>query len=81
MGSMTVELPIPYTQVMLNGWEILGQFMYPAHAYRRLVQLAGSGQLDLGVIEPRVYSFDDLPDAMRAAATAGSLAYVVISNS
>ena len=32
MGSMTVDLPIPYTMVMLNDWEILGQFMYPAGA-------------------------------------------------
>ena len=27
MGSMTVDLPIPYTQLMLNSWEILGQFI------------------------------------------------------
>jgi alcohol dehydrogenase len=29
MGSMTVPLPIPYTEVMLNSWEIIGPFMYP----------------------------------------------------
>jgi alcohol dehydrogenase len=39
MGSMTTDLPIPYTAVMLNSWEIIGQFMYPATAYRRLLEL------------------------------------------
>ena len=39
MVSMTVDLPVPYTTVMLNSWEILGQFMYPASAYRRLIEL------------------------------------------
>ena len=53
MGSMTVDLPIPYTQVMLNNWEILGQFMYPASAYRRLVDLVRAGLLDLAAIRPR----------------------------
>ncbi len=46
MGSMTVDLPIPYTAVMLNDWEILGQFMYPASAYRRLLDLLRSGLLE-----------------------------------
>ncbi|MEX3761946.1 zinc-binding dehydrogenase [Paraburkholderia phenoliruptrix] len=78
MGSMTVELPIPYTQVMLNSWEILGQFMYPPAAYRRLIELVRSGQLDLCAIQPRVYPFADLPNAMQAAAAAGSAEYVVV---
>ena len=39
MGSMTAPLPVPYTMIMLNSWEILGQFMYPASAYRRLLEL------------------------------------------
>jgi alcohol dehydrogenase len=43
MGSMTTDLPVPYTTLMLNSWEILGQFMYPASAYRRLLDLLRSG--------------------------------------
>lgn len=78
MGSMTVELPLPYTQVMLNSWEILGQFMYPVTAYRRLIELVRNDQLDLSAIQPRVYPFTDLPDAMQAAASAGSVEYVVV---
>jgi alcohol dehydrogenase len=75
---MTTELPIPYTTVMLNSWEILGQFMYPASAYRRLLDLLRSGLLDITPIRPRVYPLAALPEAMEAAATAGNLDLVVM---
>ncbi|HTK01624.1 MAG TPA: zinc-binding dehydrogenase [Bordetella sp.] len=78
MGSMTVDLPIPYTQVMLNSWEILGQFMYPPAAYRRLIELVRSGQLDLSVMQAEVHGLEELPVAMKAAADAGNMNYVVV---
>jgi alcohol dehydrogenase len=77
MGSMKVDLPIPYTQVMLNNWEILGQFMYPASAYRRLVDLIRAGLLDLAAIRPQVFPLTALRDAMEVAAGAGNLEVVV----
>ena len=76
MGSMTVDLPVPYTAVMLNDWEILGQFMYPPNAYGRLAELVRAGLLDLGALTGRVFPLADLPQAMEAAAEAGSLEYV-----
>jgi len=78
MGSMTVDLPVPYTALMLNNWEIIGQFMYPAAAYRRLLDLLRSGLLDISPLRPRVYPLAELPQAMEAAATAKNLDYVVI---
>jgi alcohol dehydrogenase len=78
MGSMTTPLPVPYTMMMLNGWEILGQFMYPASAYRRLLELLRSGLLDIGALQPRLYPLAGLPQAMEAAAAAGNLEYVVM---
>jgi alcohol dehydrogenase len=78
MGSMTVPLPIPYTAVMLNDWEILGQFMYPRGAARRLVELVRSGLLDIRPIRPKVFPLADLPQAMDAAAAAGNLDLVVV---
>lgn len=80
MGSMAVPLPVPYTEVMLNGWEILGQFMYPRESYRRLLDLARSGQLDLTALRPRVYPLAALPEAMDAAAAATSFECVVIDH-
>jgi len=38
---------------MLNDWEIIGQFMYPAGAYRRLLELLRSGLLDISPILAR----------------------------
>jgi len=78
MGSMTVDLPVPYTQIMLNNWEILGQFMYPASAYRRLVGLGRSRLLDLAAIRPKVFPLTALREAMEAAAGAGSMEVVVV---
>ncbi len=81
MGSMTVELPIPYTTVMLNDWEILGQFMYPARAYRRLLDLFRGGLLDLRAVRPRIFALPDLRAAMDAAASASNLEVVVVRTS
>ena len=78
MGSMTTPLPVPYTMMMLNSWEILGQFMYPASAYRRLLELVRSGLLNLSPFQPQLYPLADLPQAMEAAANSGNLEYVVM---
>ena len=78
MGSMTTDLPVPYTTLMLNSWEIIGQFMYPASAYRRLLDLLRSGLLDISPIRPRVYPLEALPEAMEAAASVGSLECIVM---
>ena len=66
------------TTLMLNSWEIIGQFMYPASAYRRLLDLLRSGLLDISPIRPRVYPLEALPEAMEAAASAGSLECIVM---
>lgn len=78
MGSMTTDLPIPYTAVMLNDLEILGQFMYPAGAYQRLLALVRSGLLDVSAIHTQVYTLAALPEAMEAAATVGNLECIVV---
>jgi alcohol dehydrogenase len=79
MGSMTAPLPIDYMQLLVNNWEILGQFMYPADAYRRLFDLVGAGLLDLRAITPHTYPLADLPAAIERAAHVGSLECVVIT--
>lgn len=78
MGSMSTPLPLDYTEVMLNDLEILGQFMYPADAYRRLLELIASGLLDLGSISTRTFRLAELPAALDAAAEAPSLQSVVV---
>ena len=78
MGSMTTDLPIPYPTLMRNDWEIIGQFMYPASAYRRLLDLLRSGLLDISAIRPRLYPLAALPEAMEAASSAGNLECIVM---
>ena len=81
MGSMSVPLPLPYGELMANNWEIMGQFMYSADAYRRLLDLMREGLLDIGAIRPRVFSLSALPEAIEAAASADSLECVVVQPS
>jgi hypothetical protein len=49
MGTTTVPLPVSYVEMMFNGWEIMGQFMYPRESYQRLLDLIRSGQLDMNI--------------------------------
>jgi alcohol dehydrogenase len=78
MGSMTTPLPLSYSDLMRNNWEIIGQFMYPAGAYLRLLGLVRAGLLDISPIRPKVYPLAELPRAMDAAAAAGSLECVIV---
>jgi alcohol dehydrogenase len=78
MGSMSAPLPIPYLKLMLNDWEIMGQFMYPADAYQRLLDLVRAGLLDLGAIKPRVFPLGELRKAMEIASLAESLECAVV---
>jgi alcohol dehydrogenase len=78
MGSMSAPLPLSYMELMANNWEIIGQFMYPADAYRRLLDLVRASLLDIRAIRPRVFPLSALPEAMQAAAAAGSLECIVV---
>lgn len=78
MGSMTTSLPLSYGDVMRNDWEIIGQFMYPAGAYRRLIELLRAGLLDISAIRPITFPLAALPEAADAAAKASNLECVVV---
>lgn len=78
MGSMAADLPVPYTYVMLNSWSILGNFMYPKDALRKMLELVKSGQLAIDVIEPKVFTMSALDKAMEAAAAATNLENIMI---
>jgi len=69
MGSMSAPLPLSYSDVLRNNWEILGQFMYAPDAFRNLFDLARVGLLDLGAVATRSFPMAELPAAMEAAAS------------
>lgn len=72
MGSMSVPLPIDYTQLTTGRQEVIGAFMYPPEAPAGLLRLAASGQLDLERIDIACYPLADLPAAMDHAAEHGA---------
>jgi len=78
MGSMTTPLPLSYGEIVRNGWEIIGQFMYPAGAYLRLIGLVKAGLLNISAIRPSCFTLSELPQAMEAAAKASNLECVVV---
>ena len=80
MGSMTVDLPVPYMQLMINSLEIIGNFMHPVDAYRSVLAMIRSGALEVTAIVPKVFPLADLPAAMEAAASADSLECVVMKS-
>lgn len=80
MGSMSVPVPISYLEMMANNWEILGNFMYPASAYQRLLALVRGGLLDVRSFQARTFPLEHLPAAMDAAASATSSEYVVLTS-
>jgi alcohol dehydrogenase len=78
MGSMTAPLPLSYGDILRNNWEIIGQFMYPAGAYRTLLGILRAGLLDISAIRPLRFPLAALPQAMEAAAQATNFECVVV---
>lgn len=72
MGSMSVALPIDYTELTTGRQEIIGNVMYPRQAPAWLLRLAASGQLDLERIDIACYPLADLPAALDHAAEPGA---------
>jgi alcohol dehydrogenase len=80
MKSSIARIPVNYLLMMLNNLEIIGNFMYPQSAYRFLLALVCSGQLDIHAIKPKVFSLADLEQAMEYASQAESLELVVVTS-
>lgn len=78
MGSMTVPLPLDYGELMLNDWELTGQFMYGRDAMPRLVRLIRSGQVDLEAVRVTTFPLTDVPEAIEQAASSRGLDCTVV---
>ncbi|MBP0595484.1 zinc-binding dehydrogenase [Paraburkholderia sp. LEh10] len=79
MGSMDVILPITYSEMLRNNWELIGHFMYSSADYLALVSLVASGQLSLDVVELATYPFAQLEAAIDRAGAAQGLQCTVVS--
>jgi alcohol dehydrogenase len=79
MGSMQVELPVPYGQMLLNNWELIGHFMYTRADYLALVSLVRAGLLPLEAVEIHQFAFDALEQAIDDAQTLQGLQSTVMT--
>jgi alcohol dehydrogenase len=78
MGSMQVDLPITYREMLLNNWELIGHFMYTRADYLALVSLVASGQIPLEAVELKSYPFAQLEAAIDAAGRMSGLQCTVV---
>lgn len=78
MGSMQVNLPIAYSEMLLNNWELIGHFMYARADYLALVSLVTSGQISLEAVELKPYPFAQLEAAIDAAGRMSGLQCTVV---
>jgi alcohol dehydrogenase len=80
MGSAAVPLELPFGEMLSNEWEVVGCFMYPKYAPAKLTKLVASGSLDLSKVRIKKFFFDNLPQAIQAAASMRDLDCVVLSS-
>lgn len=78
MGSMRAPLPLTYADIMVNNWEIIGNFMYGRDAYAKAVALVRAGLLSLDPVRVGGFAFGDLPEAMQHAAAMRGLDCTVV---
>lgn len=68
MGSAEAPLELSFREMLVNDWEVVGQFMYDRTAPGQLAALATEGLLDLGKIVVSTYKLADFRQAVEAAA-------------
>jgi alcohol dehydrogenase len=79
MGSMSTDLPVVYSEMLANSWELLGHFMYTRADYLALVSLVVSGQLSLDALNVNTFAFTELEAAMDAAARMQGLDCTIVT--
>lgn len=78
MGSLRAPLPLDYGQMLMNDWEILGNFMHRSSAVRMLLDMVRAGLLNLAQVRTQCFEFEELPQAIEAARTMRGLQATVV---
>jgi alcohol dehydrogenase len=68
MGSADVPLELSMREMLVNDWEVVGQFMYDRTAPGQLAALAAEGLLDLRKVVVTSFRLADFKRAVEAAA-------------
>lgn len=67
MGSMLTPLPVNYSKLLLNNWEIKGNFMYTRDDYLALVDLVKSHLIDLNKVQVKTFEMSQIEDGIDSA--------------
>jgi alcohol dehydrogenase len=68
VGNIEASIPLTYSEIMINEIEIRGCFMFPSDSFQQLIRMAQSGLLDLTKVGTRIYSLDQINQAIEDAA-------------
>jgi alcohol dehydrogenase len=78
MGGVQANIPLPYSQIMLNEITIRGAFMYPRQAPSELIDMVAAGTLDLSKVSALPYNLDQFQEAIEKASTLQGLEYAIL---
>lgn len=79
MGSTTAQLSIDYNQLLLNNWEIKGNFMYTKEDYLALIAMVKSGLVDLNKITIKSFTLNEIEQGINEASKLQGLNSVVLA--
>lgn len=78
VGGVSVDIPLPYSKIMLEQLTIKGSFMYPRHIPGELLKMISAGILNLDAIQVSTFSLDEITTAISEASTSKGLEYYVL---
>ncbi|MFH0286502.1 alcohol dehydrogenase catalytic domain-containing protein [Vibrio owensii] len=79
MGSTSAGLTLDYNQILLNNWEVKGNFMYSKEDYLALISMVKSGLIDLTKIPVKAFSLEYIEQGIDAAGKLQGLNSVVLA--
>ena len=78
VGGVRADIPVPYFNMLIKELKILGSYMYGPDCPAQLIRMIEAGVLSLEPIQTRVYSLDQINQAIAEAPQCKGLSSVVI---
>lgn len=77
-GGVTADVHLPYLTTLIKELNIKGSFMYPAFAPAHIVEMIHSELINLKAFHPKVYSLDQVNQAIAEAPQSRGLEYAIL---
>jgi alcohol dehydrogenase len=78
VGGVSVDIPLPYSKIMLEQLTIKGSFMYPRNIPGELLKMISAEILGLDAIQVNTFSLDEIETAINQASSSKGLDYCVL---